>query len=138
VIVYQCLFGAFNGALHGLQLLSDLSARSAFFDHFDDCFEVAIGTFQTSGNRRMRVVLPAGYRKSLDTVKGQAYVPIVVWNICSRQGFTLTTSILELHMGSTTFGNANPATMIGLTMPQDIKIDRDGCGRVRVVGRVFS
>jgi hypothetical protein len=37
-------------------------------------------------------------------------------------------------MGSTTFGNANPATMIGFAM-QDIKINRDGCGRVRVVGR---
>jgi hypothetical protein len=36
-------------------------------------------------------------------------------------------------MVSTTFGNANLATMIGLA--QDIKIDRDGCGRVRVVGR---
>jgi hypothetical protein len=41
-------------------------------------------------------------------------------------------------MGSTSFGNANPATMIGLAMPQDIRINRDGCGRVRVVGRVFS
>jgi hypothetical protein len=40
------------------------------------------------------------------------------------------------HMGSTTFGNANPATMIGLAMPQDIRINRDGCGRVGVVGRV--
>jgi hypothetical protein len=38
-------------------------------------------------------------------------------------------------MGSTTFGNANPATMIGLAMLQDIKINRDGCCRVRVVGR---
>jgi hypothetical protein len=35
-------------------------------------------------------------------------------------------------MGSTTF-NANPATMIGLAMLQDIKINRDGCGRVRLV-----
>jgi hypothetical protein len=39
------------------------------------------------------------------------------------------------HMGSTTFGNANPATMIGLAMLQDIKINRAGCGRVRVGGR---
>jgi hypothetical protein len=38
-------------------------------------------------------------------------------------------------MGSTTFGNANLATMIGFAMLQDIKINRDGCGRVRVVGR---
>src|SRR6202022_3775769 len=56
VVVNQCLFGAFNCALPGLQLLSDLSARPALFDHFNDCFEVAIGTFQTSGNRRMWVV----------------------------------------------------------------------------------
>jgi hypothetical protein len=49
---------------------------------------------------------------------------------------TLTASILEQHMGSTTFGNVNPATMIGLAMPQDIRINRDGRGRVRVVGRV--
>jgi hypothetical protein len=38
-------------------------------------------------------------------------------------------------MGSTTFGNANPAKMIGLVMLQDIKINRGGCGRVRVGGR---
>jgi hypothetical protein len=38
-------------------------------------------------------------------------------------------------MGSTTFGNANPATMIGLAMLQDIKINRAGCGGVRVGGR---
>jgi hypothetical protein len=34
-------------------------------------------------------------------------------------------------MGSSTFGNTNPATMIGLAMPQNIKINRDGSGRVR-------
>jgi hypothetical protein len=82
------------------------------------------------------VILPAGYRKSLDTMKGRAYVPIVVWNICSRQGFNPNDEHFEQHMGSTTFGNANPATMIGLAMPQDIRINRDGCGRVRVVGRI--
>jgi hypothetical protein len=36
VIVYQCLFGAFNGALHGLQFLRDLSAGPAPFDHFNN------------------------------------------------------------------------------------------------------
>jgi hypothetical protein len=35
-------------------------------------------------------------------------------------------------MGSTTFGNVNPA-MTGLTMPQNIKINRAGLGRVRVM-----
>src|SRR6202048_1516249 len=56
VVVNQCLFGAFNCALHGLQLLSDLRARPAFFEHFNDCFEVTVGAFQTSGNRRMWLV----------------------------------------------------------------------------------
>jgi hypothetical protein len=37
----------------------------------------------------------------------------------------------EEHMGSSTFGNANPAIMIGLAMPQNIKINRAGLGRVR-------
>lgn len=36
-------------------------------------------------------------------------------------------------MGSTTFGNVNPATMTGLAMPQNIKINRAGFGRVRVM-----
>jgi hypothetical protein len=44
-------------------------------------------------------------------------------------------------MGSTTIGNANPATMFGLAMPQNIRpqgirINRDGCSRVRGGGRV--
>jgi hypothetical protein len=38
-------------------------------------------------------------------------------------------------MGSTTFGNVNPATMTGLAMPQDIKINRAGSGRLRGDGR---
>jgi hypothetical protein len=38
-------------------------------------------------------------------------------------------------MGSTTFGNADPMTTIGLAMPQDIKISRAGFGRVRVGDR---
>jgi hypothetical protein len=35
-------------------------------------------------------------------------------------------------MGSTTIGNAKPA-MTGATLPQDIKINRAGFSRVRVV-----
>jgi hypothetical protein len=38
-------------------------------------------------------------------------------------------------MGSTTFGNVNPASMTGLALPQDIKIKRAGSGRVRGDGR---
>jgi hypothetical protein len=37
------------------------------------------------------------------------------------------------HMGSIISGNADPAIAIGLTLPPDIKIDRAGLGRVRVV-----
>jgi hypothetical protein len=38
-------------------------------------------------------------------------------------------------MDSTIFGNANSATMIEPALPQDIKINRDGSGRVRSGGR---
>jgi len=41
----------------------------------------------------------------------------------------------EEHMGSTTFGNVTPTIMIGLAMPQNIKINRAGSGRVRSDGR---
>jgi hypothetical protein len=41
----------------------------------------------------------------------------------------------EEHMGSTTFGNVTPAIMIGPAMPQNIKINRAGPGRVRDGGR---
>jgi hypothetical protein len=56
VIMDQCLFCAFDRTLHGLQLLRDLDAGSVLFEHFNDFFEVAIGTFQTPGNRGIRVV----------------------------------------------------------------------------------
>jgi hypothetical protein len=36
-------------------------------------------------------------------------------------------------MGSTSFGNVPPMTMIGLAMPRNVKIDRVGIGRVRVM-----
>jgi hypothetical protein len=39
----------------------------------------------------------------------------------------------EEHMGSTTFGNATPAIVIGSALPQDIKINRAGFRRVRVM-----
>jgi hypothetical protein len=37
------------------------------------------------------------------------------------------------HMGSIIFGNANPTIAIGPALPPDIKINRDGFGRVRIV-----
>jgi hypothetical protein len=39
----------------------------------------------------------------------------------------------EEHMGSSTFGNVIPAIMIGPALPQNIKINRAGSGRVRVM-----
>jgi hypothetical protein len=47
----------------------------------------------------------------------------------SRSGQTFNPH--EEHMGSITFGSANPS--IGPALPTDIKINRDGFGRVRVV-----
>jgi hypothetical protein len=41
----------------------------------------------------------------------------------------------EESMGSTPYGNANPMTLIGLALPQDIEIGRAGYSRVRVGGR---
>jgi len=41
----------------------------------------------------------------------------------------------EEHMGSTTFGNVTPAIMTGPALPQDIKTNRAGLGRVRGDGR---
>ncbi len=72
------------------------------------------------------MILPGGYRKSLDTVKGQAYVPIVV---LKDRHFNPD----EEHMGSTPYGNANPMTLIGTALPQETEIGRAGNGRVRVM-----
>ena len=41
----------------------------------------------------------------------------------------------EEQMGSTPFGDANPATGTGLAAPQHIEMDRGSHGRVRVDGR---
>jgi hypothetical protein len=38
----------------------------------------------------------------------------------------------EEHMGSSTFGNVTPATT-GLALPQKLRINRAGFGRVRVM-----
>jgi hypothetical protein len=50
----------------------------------------------------------------------------------SRPGHT---NPYEEIMGSTPYGNANPMTLIGPALPQNIEIDRAGYGRVRVGGR---
>jgi hypothetical protein len=41
----------------------------------------------------------------------------------------------EEQMGSTPFGDANPAIVTGFAAPQDIEINRGSHGRVRVDGR---
>jgi hypothetical protein len=41
----------------------------------------------------------------------------------------------EEQMGSTPFGDADPAPTAGLAAPQDIEVDRGSDGRVRVDGR---
>jgi hypothetical protein len=144
VIVYQGFLGAFNRALHGLQLLSNLSARPVLLDHFNDCFEVAVGTFQTSGNRGMRVVheiLLTSWQdiidprrrieKALDSDKGHAYLPSTVAVVVRGKPFNPN----EEHMGSTIFGNATPTIVIGLARAQNIKINRASFRRVRGDGR---
>jgi hypothetical protein len=61
-----------------------------------------------------------------------AYLPITVceYSIRRRQ-----TNPDEEQMGSTPYGNANPAALTGTALPQDIKICRAGTCRVRVDGR---
>src|ERR1700736_2382294 len=144
----QCLLGVFNGALHGLQLLGDLGARPALFDHLDNGFEVAIGALQTSGNRGMRVFVhtfllssrqdisdpPRRIENSLDRGTGQAYLPNCCREPCVRdEPFNPN----EEHMGSTTFGNVTPAILTGPAMPQNIRINRAGSGRVRGDGSPY-
>jgi hypothetical protein len=68
----------------------------------------------------------------LDSDTGQAYLPSIVGDIFARD---MPFNPDEEHMGSTIFGSVNPAIMTGLAMPQNIKINRAGLGRVRGDGR---
>ena len=145
VVVDQCFFGAFNGALYGLQLLGDLSAWPALLDHLDNRLEVAVGAFQTSGNRGMRVILhiillsswqdisdpPGRIENTLDSYTGRGTCQLLRRTFVRDKPFNPN----EEHMGSTTFGNVTPAIMIGLALPQNITINRAGCRRVRGDGR---
>jgi hypothetical protein len=51
---------------------------------------------------------------------------VITWDMMSEESFNAN----EEPMGSTTFGNVNPA-MTGPAMPQNIKINRAGFRRVR-------
>jgi hypothetical protein len=62
-------------------------------------------------------------------VKGQAYLPSIVADIVRDKPFNPK----EETMGSSTFGNAT--RLIGLALPQNIKINRAGFRRVRGGGR---
>jgi hypothetical protein len=79
---------------------------------------------------RIAAILPGGYGKALDTVLARAYRPIAV---CGQSVRDRHFNPDEEHMGSTPDGNACPATLTGTALPQDIKIDRAGDGRVRVI-----
>ena len=65
---------------------------------------------------------------ALDTAKARAYSPIVVE---AHRIHDKTLNPNDEHMGSITFGNADPTMTIGPALPPDI--NRDGFGRVRVV-----
>jgi hypothetical protein len=62
-------------------------------------------------------------------VKGQAYLPSDVADIVRGKPFNPN----EEHMGSTSFGNAIPVMMTGPALPQNIRINRAGFRRVRVM-----
>ena len=59
VIVDQRLFGVLDRALDGLQLLSDLRAWPAPFDHLDDLLQMAVSTFEPPDNFWMIAVIMA-------------------------------------------------------------------------------
>jgi len=56
VVVNQGLLGTLDRALDCLELLRDLAARPALFDHLDDHAKVAIGTFETLDDRGVIVM----------------------------------------------------------------------------------
>ena len=66
----------------------------------------------------------------LDSDKGQAYLPSVAVDIFVQDN---SFNSNEEHMGSTSFGNVTPASMIGPALPQNI--NRAGSGRVSSDGR---
>ena len=56
VVVNQCLLGVRDGLLHGVQLLRELHAFAAFFDHVDDRREMTLGAAQPPDDLRVRRV----------------------------------------------------------------------------------
>jgi hypothetical protein len=78
------------------------------------------------------MILQGGYRKSLTPVWPAPICRLLCANIPFAAG---KTNPDEEQMGSTPYGNANPAALTGTALPQDIKICRAGTCRVRVDGR---
>jgi hypothetical protein len=69
-------------------------------------------------------------KNTLDSDKAQAYLREHCRGRCVRdKPFNPD----EEPMGSITFGNATPATMTGSAMPRNIKINRAGFRRVRMM-----
>jgi hypothetical protein len=56
VILDQRAFGLANCFFHRVQLLRDVHALTAFFDHGDDAAQVAVGAFEALDDRRVAVV----------------------------------------------------------------------------------
>ena len=50
-------FGLADGFFHGMQLLSDVDAGSAVFDHADDAAQVTLSTLQPFDDIAMTLVL---------------------------------------------------------------------------------
>lgn len=82
---------------------------------------------------------PGGIAKLLDRVRQQAYGPICGWNqivldrIEDQRQSERSRETPERTMGSSISGMTRP--VMGPVMPQKFRIDRDGCGRVRIAGR---
>jgi hypothetical protein len=56
VILDQRAFGLAHGFFHRVQLLRDVHALTALFDHGDDAAQVAVCAFETLDDRRVAMV----------------------------------------------------------------------------------
>ena len=63
MIVDERLLGVRDRTFDGLQLLSELNARTSFFDHRHDAAQVSTSAVQSLDNRGMRIVLMISHAK---------------------------------------------------------------------------
>lgn len=142
MIVDKRLLSVLDRALYGLELLGDLHIWPALLNHLDNRLQVAVSALEALDDIGMRVVrhgsfpiLEGGYQASprgdieeiLDMPEYRAYFLFVVLDIVPGDDVLNPN---EEQMGSTTFGDATPAQVIGLAAPQQIEIDRGSYGRV--------